>query len=173
MHFFCSSPWLLAGLFVLAAGCSDPEPAGRPNIVYEVEGQDALRIKNEGGHSADSVDLIFRAGSGQARGCEIVGGGPGGAEVGSESELVSVTVSEFEPGAEVRVKCAAGTDLRYFRGETSSGMIVPFEEKQEIPFRKTGMLWVVFLSGIAVLMIVSFLLSLMLDRWSGRLGEAG
>ena len=154
------------------AACKPAAPTGPPSIAYEVEGQDAVRIRNQGGETANQVDMVFRAGSGQARGCHVSSGVDEGVVVGSESELVSVSVAYFSPGQELRVNCADGTDLRYFRGEVSSGRILPYEEAPEIPFRRSGMLWVVFLSGIAALMILSFLVSLVLDRLFGRLGEA-
>jgi uncharacterized integral membrane protein len=54
----------------------------------------------------------------------------------------------------------------------SVGQIIAYEEASEVPFRRTSMLWVVFLSGIAALMLLSFFISLVLDRFFGRLGEA-
>ena len=153
-------------------GCKPAAPTGPPSIAYEVEGQDSVRVRNEGGETAGRVDLVFRAGSGQARGCQATSGVNDQVSVGAESELVSISVEAFEAGQEIRMHCDDGTDLRYFRGEVSSGRILPFEDVQEVPFRRSNMLWVVFLSGIAVLMVLSFLLSLILDRLFGRLGEA-
>jgi hypothetical protein len=156
----------------LVAGCGDDRQVGPPSIAYEVQNQDAVRVRNQGGESAQSADLVFRAGSRQARGCQVTSGMGEGIEVGSESELLSISLRSFKPGQELRVHCAKGTDLRYFRGDLSSGRIVPFEEVQEIPFRSSYMLWVVFLSGIALLMLLSFFLAIMLDRFFGRLGAA-
>jgi hypothetical protein len=158
--------------FSLVAGCGDGRPSGPPSIAYEVENQDAVRVRNQGGETALSVDLIFRAGSRQARGCKVTSGMAEGIEVGAESELLSVSLVSFKAGQELRVHCAKGTDLRYFRGDLSNGRIVPFEEVQEVPFRSSYMLWVVFLSGIALLMLLSFFLAIMLDRLFGRLGKA-
>ena len=152
--------------------CGPPAPSGPPAIAYEVEGQDAVRVRNQGGETANQVDMIFQAGSGQARGCEVTSGISERVDVGAESELVSISVVQFESGQELRVNCASGTALHYFRGDISSGRILPYEEAEEIPFRRSHMLWVVFLSGIAALMILSFLVSLVLDRLFGRLGEA-
>jgi hypothetical protein len=155
-----------------ALACEPAAPSGPPAIAYEVEGQDSVRVRNEGGETAARVDLVFRAGSGQARGCQVISGADEQVTVGAESELVSISVEAFQSAQELRMQCEDGTDLRYFRGEVSSGRILPFETVQEVPFRRSNMLWVVFLSGIAVLMLLSFLLSLILDRLFGRLGEA-
>ena len=154
-----------------ALGCGEVEPTGPASIAYEVQGQDAVRIRHESGTVARRADLVFRAGSGQARGCSIVAGAGQGVEVGSESELVLISLADFRRGQEVKIECARGTDLRYFRGDIGNGRIVPFDSVQEIPFRNTNMLWVVFLSGIAGLMLLSFALALLLDRLFGRVGE--
>jgi len=152
--------------------CQEAKLIGPPAVVYEVQGQDSVRVRNKGGKIAREVDLVFRAGSGQARGCKVAKGADDGVYVGAESELVSITLHNFDSGQEMTATCVEGTDLRYFRGEISTGQIVAYEEASEVPFRRTSMLWVVFLSGIAVLMILSFFVALMLDRLFGRLGEA-
>ena len=161
----------LVSLLGLGA-CQEAQLEGPPSIVYEVQGQDAVRVRNQGGKIARVVDLVFRAGSGQARGCKVAQGADDGVYVGAESELVSITLNNFGSGQEMVAECVKGTDLRYFRGEISTGQITAYEEASEVPFRRTSMLWVVFLSGIAVLMILSFFVALMLDRLFGRLGEA-
>ena len=161
----------LLSLFGFGA-CQEAKLMGPPAIVYEVQGQDSVRVLNKGGKIARTVDLVFRAGSGQARGCRVARGADDGVYVGAESELVSITLHNFDSGQEMIAKCVKGTDLRYFRGEISTGQIMAYEEASEVPFRRTSMLWVVFLSGIAVLMILSFFVAMMLDRLFGRLGEA-
>ena len=161
----------VVSLFWLGA-CQEDKLIGPPAIVYEVQGQDSVRVHNKGGKIARAVDLVFRAGSGQARGCKVAKGADDGVYVGAESELVSITLNNFDSGQEMTAECVKGTDLRYFRGEISTGQIMAYEEASEVPFRRTSMLWVVFLSGIAVLMILSFFVAMMLDRLFGRLGEA-
>ena len=47
-----------------------------------------------------------------------------GVYVGAESELVSITLRNFGSGHEMTAECVKGTDLRYFRGEISTGQIM-------------------------------------------------
>lgn len=164
--------YALALTLVYLGACQEAKLTGPPSIIYEVQGQDRVRVRNQGGKIAREVDLVFRAGSGQARGCKVSAGADDGVYVGAESELVSITLNNFGSGQEMTAQCAEGTDLRYFRGEIGTGQIIAYEEASEVPFRRTSMLWVVFLSGIAVLMILSFFMALILDRLFGRLGEA-
>ena len=163
--------WTVAAL-LLTTACQSDELVGPAAIVYEVQGQDSVRVRNAGGKVTRAVDLVFRAGSAQAMGCKVVEGADDGVFVGAESELVSITLRNFASGQEMIARCDAGTDLRYFRGEMSGGEISAYEEASEVPFRRTSMLWVVFLGGIAALMLLSFFVSLLLDRLFGRLGEA-
>ena len=162
---------VLVALLALGA-CEKSDLVGPPSIIYEVQGQDAVRVRNKGSKTAHRVDLVFRAGSQQARGCRVGSGADDGVFVGAESELVSITLHNFKAGQEMIAECESGTDLRYFRGEVSVGQIIAYEEASEVPFRRTSMLWGVFLSGIAALMLLSFFISLVLDRFFGRLGEA-
>ena len=160
------------GVLLVLGGCQNTDRTGPPSIVYEVQGQDSVRVRNKGSKTAHTVDLVFRAGSKQARGCKVSSGADDGVFVGAESELVSITLHNFKAGQEMVAECAAGTDLRYFRGEVSAGQVMAYEEASEVPFRRTSMLWVVFLSGIAALMLLSFFFAIILDRFFGRLGEA-
>lgn len=154
-------------LFLIAAGCGGEQLSeGQPPLLeYEVRDVHGVTIRHVRGYPIQTASITFTTATRQpAAGCRLVEGS--GARIEFQEDYLLVTVAPFARNSTVQIDCPENIALRQTRSSLSDGSVVEAEHSSELNsagFNNPVTLWGTFLGGMAGLILLSILLSVILE----------